>query len=194
MPPYLADSMGSQTSIRQCAILTGLSRRAFVLETIGTPQEVVEVVTVDYAVVLTQDCDLEQDYRVRFTTPTPESDKLIPCVFLVEAYVAQDICARIADSSRKKWDRLNIEANKNERFHFLQKVDTDADRLNQGLPELVLDFKRYFTLPTDELYRRIDVGQTRRRTLLASPYLEHLSGRFAYYLSRVGLPTDHLSE
>lgn len=64
----------------------------------------------------------------------------------------------------------------------------------EGAPELVIDFKRYFTLPTGELYRWIALGETRRRCRLRSPYMEHLSSRFAYFLSRVALPEDYRSE
>jgi hypothetical protein len=69
-----------------------------------------------------------------------------------------------------------------------------CDRLQEGLPELAIDFKRYFTVPTDEVYRRIELGEARRRCLLISPYLEHLSSRYAYFLSRIALPVDHASE
>jgi hypothetical protein len=57
-----------------------------------------------------------------------------------------------------------------------------------------IDFKRYFTIPADETYRRVELGEAQRRCVLQSPYLEHLSSRFAYYLSRVALPLDHVSE
>lgn len=63
-----------------------------------------------------------------------------------------------------------------------------------GLPELGIDFKKIFTIPTDEIYQRIALGQVKRRAVLVSPYLEHLSSRFAYFLSRIALPQEHLSE
>jgi hypothetical protein len=59
---------------------------------------------------------------------------------------------------------------------------------------MAIDFKRYFTLPTDELYLRVERQETRRRCGLKSPYLEHLSARFSCFLSRVALPEDHFSE
>jgi hypothetical protein len=40
-----------------------------------------------------------------------------------------------------------------------------------------MDFKRYFSLPTEEVYYRID-SEAKRRCRLVSPYAEHLSTRF----------------
>ncbi|HEY8505607.1 MAG TPA: hypothetical protein VIL46_13565, partial [Gemmataceae bacterium] len=144
-----------------------------------------------FAVVLTQDCDLEQDFRVRFPEAKP-SDKLIPGVLFCEVATAEELFGIIRQTNKKLWDRIKI--SKDERYHFLQKVDPSSDLLNEGLPELAIDFKRYFTIPTDEVYRRIEVGEAKRRCVLVSPYLEHLSSRFAYFLSRVALPEDHFSE
>jgi hypothetical protein len=41
---------------------------------------------------------------------------------------------------------------------------------------------------------RLKLGPTRRRSVLNTPYLEHLSSRFAYFLSRIALPRDHVSD
>ena len=76
----------------------------------------------------------------------------------------------------------------------MQKVDATCDGLQQGLPELTIDFKRYFTIPTDEVYKRIEISETKRRCVLVGPYLEQLSSRFAYFIGRVALPEDHFSE
>ncbi len=184
----------ARTSLRQCEILTDVRRGQLVAASLGSAELTFETVSVEYAITLTQDCDLEQDHAVRFVKPTPGSDKLLPAVLLAVVRTATDIFNAIAEGNKRQWDRLNIEKNKNERFHFLQKVEKADDRLGEGLPELAIDFKRYFTLPTDELYRRIDLNETQRRCVLVSPYLEHLSSRFAYYLSRVALPSDHISE
>jgi len=88
----------------------------------------------------------------------------------------------------------DISKNKDVRYQFLQKVDISDDVLGQGLPELCIDFKKFFTIPTDEVYRRLEIREATRRSVLVSPYLEHLSSRFANYLCRVALPLDHASE
>ena len=90
------------------------------------------------------------------------------------------------------WDR--VKKNKDERYHFLEKIPANCDACGEGLPELGVDFKCYFTLPTEEVYRRVELNKARRRSVIRSPYLEHLSSRFAFFLSRVALPQEHLSE
>ena len=87
-----------------------------------------------------------------------------------------------------------IKQNKDERYHFFEKIETNHDLYDESIGELVIDFKRYFSLPTDELYMRILSGETKRRCRLVTPYLEHLSSRFAYFQGRVALPEDHHSE
>jgi hypothetical protein len=47
---------------------------------------------------------------------------------------------------------------KDERYEFLQKVDPCGERLNEGLPELAINFKRYYTIPTEATYRRVAHG------------------------------------
>lgn len=194
MSPYRASAPGISASLRQGELITDVRNTRVLAASLGTEELQFETATSEYALILTQDCDLEQDYAVRFLAPKPGSDKLMPAVLLAVAQPAAAVFASIAENSKKQWDRLNIQKNKNERFHFLQKVGPDTDRLGQQLPELVIDFKRYFTVPTDVLYRRIELGESARRCVLVSPYLEHLSGRFAHYLSRVALPSDHVSE
>ena len=179
------------TAIRQADILSELVLARRLVADRNTFEEYV----FPLAIVLTQNCDLAQDHRVRFAEPPKlDSDKLIPSVLLAEVHTATDTLSRIAGGRRKEWDRLNIQANANPRFHFLQSVPADEDRLRHGLPELVVDFKRYFAVATEQLYLRISDGETNRQCVLVSPYLEHLAQRFVAYLSRVGLPTDHASE
>lgn len=192
--PYRVVAQGRDSPLRQCEILSNVVTVRVRADTLGSEELAYGTHTVERAVILTQDCDLEQDHRFRFVTPKPGSDKLLPAVLLAEVFTAEDTFARIAESSRKQWDRLNVAGNKNERFHFLQAVEPACDWLHEGLPELTIDFKRYFTVPTAELYRRIELNEARRRCVLLSPYLEHLSSRFAYFLSRVALPSDHASE
>ncbi len=88
------------------------------------------------------------------------------------------------------WDR--VKKNKDERYHFLEKVPAECDLRGEGIPELTVDFKRYFTLPVEEVYYQLTSGC--RRCVLCPQYLEHLSSRFSYFIGRVALPHDHVSE
>lgn len=146
-----------------------------------------------YAMVLSQTCDLEQDFGIR---QSPElgglhssQDKLLPCILFCEVLTADELRGQQGIKS-DIWKR--VKANKDERYQFLSAVPVSDDCLGKGLQELGLDFKRYFALPTAEVYLqlRLQPGAVRRCHLL-NPYLEHLSTRFSYYQFRVALPRDH---
>jgi len=160
------------------------------LKTLRTGEPRIRSVTYDHAIVVTQDCDLEQDFRVRFPDEKP-SDKLLPNILFCPVATAVELRGTTGITS-DIWRRIS--QNKDERYHFLQAVEAGSDAQQSGLPELGIDFKRVFTLPTDELYLRIELGEAKRRSVLQSPYLEHLSERLAHFNSRVALPEDHFSE
>ena len=191
--PYVVTVAGADCPLRQSELLSNVVYGRQRLESIGTGNPVVDQIVIERALVISQDCDLDQDHRVRFPPSDKPSDKLIPSVLLSQVFTAEslfgDIKSRYGGSNA--WKR--VQQNNDPRFHYLQAVTPGCDRLNDGIPELVIDFKRYFAIPTDELYFRIESGETLRRCVLLSPYLEHLSCRFAHYLGRVGLPTDHVS-
>jgi len=83
------------------------------------------------------------------------------------------------------WKR--IIGNRDERYQSFPQLRPEADSASEGLPALVVDFKRVFTVPADEMYVRIQF-RTRRRSVLQSPFLQHFSARFGYYCLRVALP------
>jgi hypothetical protein len=173
--------------------LTGVVQLLVELTSIGQDEVAVSLKVHPYSVILSQDCDLEQDMKARCKENT--SDKIVPAVLFCEVFLAESIRnpkAEDYEMNSKFWQK--IKQNKDERYHFLQRVESECDSFGEGIPELCIDFKRFFTVPTDELYKRIEIGESRRRCILESPYLEHLSSRFAYYLSRVALPQDHASE
>lgn len=174
--------------LRQGEILCDLIQLKLRVETVGTGE--IEFVSYlhPYVIIVSQDCDLDWDYKARVAKTT---DKLIPSVLFCEVTTAESLRYG-GDINSGIWGRIKI--NKDERYQFLQKVSTDEDILQQGLPELGVDFKRYFTLPADEVYTRIASQEAKRRCRLVSPYLEHFSTRFAYYQFRVALPADHYSE
>ncbi len=144
-----------------------------------------------WAIIVTQDCDLEWDFQAR--KGDAKIHKLIPNILLCEMREAGGVRQdNVMVPGSKDWNQ--IQQNKNERFQFLQKATKDDDAQQEGLSELVVDFKRYFTVPTDELYARLEAGQIKRRCRLQSPYLEHFCTRFHYFQYRVALPSDHFSE
>lgn len=183
----------SETSgaLRQGEILTGLLQARLALETVGTQDPTVSYERHLYAIVLSQDCDLDLDWKARDpqTATDPNAvHRQLPSVLFAQMNTADELRGRIRQSDI--WKRLH--QNKDERYQFLEVVPPTADALGEGLPELGIDFKRYFTVPTDEVYRRLE-GEAHRRCRLLSPYLQHLSTRFCFYQFRVALPREHKS-
>ncbi len=138
----------------------------------------------DYVIVLSQDCDLEQDFH------RPLEKRQLKDILFCSVKTAADLATRINNSNI--WQRVS--QNKDERYHFLQTVPISADLEEIGLPELGIDFKNYFTIPATEFYKRLEIGEIKRRTVPLSPYMEQISDRFTYFLGRVALPQPHSSE
>ncbi len=192
----------AEGALRQGEIITNVVGYRISLETLQSPDNGIKVDKRrhPYAIVLTQDCDLNWDYNaqrqiVGENLPNAKEKakletKRIPEILLCEVFAATEI--RYGEGMLSHiWNQIKI--NKNDRYQFFQLIPPEADLLGEGLPELAIDFKRYFTIPTDELYWQIKSGNAQRRTFLDSPYLEHLSQRFSSFLSRIALPQDYES-
>jgi hypothetical protein len=162
-------------------------RRSFQSLALATPE--IEEIRHPYCVIATQDCDLEQDHDARDESTTA-ADKRIPNVLLLQAVTAAEL---IAGLPRGRDILKRVIGNRDDRYHVLEPVEGNCDTLGQGLPALGIDFKRCFTVPTDELYAQLGSG-AERRTQLNSNYLEHFNQRFAGYLSRVALLREHRVE
>ena len=63
------------------------------------------------------------------------------------------------------------------RFHYLKFPDAD-------LPELIIDFKHFFSMNRNTLYNQMD----KRLCSIDVLFKEKISQRFSYYISRIGLP------
>lgn len=182
-------SSSSEGALRQGEILTDLIQARLALDSIAQDEPIVDPIRHPFAIILTQDCDLDWDHKAR--NGATAADKLIPNILFCEITTAKSLKGR-SDMNSDLWNR--VKKNKDERYQFLQKIDPKQDALGLGLPELGIDFKRYFTIPTEEAYQRLIVGEAKRRCRLVSPFLEHLSTRFCYYQFRVALPAEHFSE
>lgn len=165
--------------LRQSEIITNL--RQFTYDPIGGAAEIVH----PYTIVLTQDCDLLQDFVGRAKGDPPDLNGIL----IYELDPAQQVLGALAG----KDIRRRVKQNRDERYHVFEAVPPNFDLLNAGLPELVLDFKKVFTLSADEIYRQCQIENdgAKRRCRLDMPYREHLQSRAAYYLQRVMLPLPH---
>lgn len=169
--------------LRQGDMLSNLVQLHIRLDTVGNEEVVVLRKVHPYAVVLSQDCDLEQDFKNR----NAGRQGSLPNVLFCEVETPDTLRGKL-DFGSKEWKQAV--QNKNERFQFLQALSKEEDALGVGLPSLAMDFKRYFTIPTDEVYARLN-GEARRHAILSPIYAQHLCARFSFFLSRVALPLDH---
>lgn len=144
--------------------------------------------TFSHLIVLSQDCDLEQDFWNRSNLDSKTNDKYLQSVLLCPAYIAEafrkglhleDLQLKMQDwPSKNDWKR--IVQNREARYHYLVEFP------DLQIPELVVDFKHCVTAPRNVLYRA-DLKAGYLGTV-SELYRESLSGRFAHYLSRVALP------
>jgi len=175
--------------LRQCEIVSDFVEPWVVPGSMGNTEAGPEIKPKvhPYAVVLSQDCDLELDFLAR-EEGSVKPDKLLPSILFCEVFALEELVDvnRIEANIYKR-----VIQNKDERYHFLQEVTSGEDLMGKGLPNLGIDFKRYFTVATEEVYQQFSNATGVRRCYLCSPYLEHLSTRFCYYQFRIALPENH---
>lgn len=174
-------------SLYQGEILSNLVQLKLKIETLSSPDPVVIPLIHPYAILMSQDCDLDWDFRARTEENTSDEKKMANLLFCEVVSVDE---LRPGDLNSKLWAK--VRQNKDERFHVLRGVGVAEDALGEGLPDLGVDFKRYFTVPVDEVYARLSIGECKRRCRLLHPYRDHLAVRFSFYQSRVSLPEEHL--
>ncbi len=117
--------------------------------------------------------------------------KLLNSVVLCEIGTAEAI--RSTDNMNSKEWKL-VESHRHERFYFFERILPECEIEQESLPELTADFKRVFGIDAATLYRQIELGIVKRRTVLDSPYLEHFSRRYHSFHGRVALPFQYKSE
>ena len=178
----------NESALRQGEILSNIVQARLALASIASNVLSVDSVKHPFAIIVTQDCDLDWDYKAR--KESGSEDKLIPNILFCEVIEARRLRGR-QDINSTIWN--SIKRNNHERYHFLQRIAPEQDAFGEGLPELGMDFKRYFTVPTEEVYERLKF-KGKRRSRLVSPYMEHFCTRFHNFQSRIALPAEYLSE
>ncbi len=182
-------------ALRQGEILSNVVQISLYPESLNSGSLKFNRAVHDYAIVVTPDCDLDWDYKAQHGNASP--GKIISNILLCTVMFSSDLAKRINDErapskkfeTKTPWKRAT--QNKEERYQFLERVDSSVDLQGEGIRSLGIDFKEFFTLPTDFLYSSIAAGLTQRRSVLLQPYNDHLNSRFAYFQSRIGLPEDH---
>lgn len=171
--------------LRQGEILAGLIQIRQTLATIGAQNAQLLEIIHPFAVVLTQDCELAQDFAAR---ESGDENRQLPSILVCEAVATIDLKLKLPPG-KDIWKR--VIQNKDERYQCLEEVPANQDAASQGIPSLGCDFKRFFTAAADEVYRRIELQQIVRRSRLVTPYAEHLLHRFCNFQARIPLPENH---
>jgi hypothetical protein len=146
-------------------------------------------ITFPYVYVLTQDCDLAQDFKFRTLDPPKGHDKYLISVLIAPIYNAEFVYSgeHLSDlgysmqnfASGPKRDFQIIKSNKNPRYHFL---DFGED---STIPPSIIDFKQYFSINIRYLE---SIKNANRVFKLKTLFREDVSQRFSSFLSRIGLP------
>jgi len=186
-PAYLPSSDGC---LRQAEVLRDLAevRVASVL-----PSGVeLETVPHPLVVVMTQDCDLEQDFNMRTervkggeATLIEQDPLALQGVLLCDAYDATDPRDYLADKNQKL--RRTILDNQDARYHYLDHSPGPGEGGN--IPPLLLDFRKQFTVPVAPLYEAIQEQSNMRLGVVPPVFLHDLVQRFYSYQGRVALPS-----
>lgn len=192
------------STINQCDIF----RNVEFIEYVKEKDDSIEVSKIVFpqAIVLTQACDLKQDFDARKKledTKTGNNDKFLISVIVAPIYNFEDFrqgthleqlgLTMEPKGSRTKSLCENIIKNENKRYHYLNFAD------NVELVESVIDFKHYFTVTVSYLR---SIYEENYVCSICSLYRELILQRFSNFLARIGLPdltsnllkADHYSQ
>ena len=81
-------------ALRQGEIISGLIQTRLQANSVGSDEPIVDFETHPLAIVVTQDCDLEQDFKARNleeNTPPCTSNKLIPNILFCQIISAEEL-------------------------------------------------------------------------------------------------------
>jgi hypothetical protein len=159
------------------------------IESVSEDDGVLEMsrISFPFVVVLTQDCDLAQDYAFR-TEARLTQDKWLISVLVAPLYNVEhvfsgehlsDIGIKSQSINKQKTEGRLLVENQNPRYHYLEFPNKIA------IVASVIDFKHYFSVPLPYLS---DLKKKNFVCTVSELYREDISQRFAAFLSRIGLP------
>ncbi len=160
MPSSIYSSSATQKEFRQGEIVTNLLQYVFNASSgrvIARKQR--------YCVIASQDCDLLRDWEDRENG----ENSSINSILIYPASPAEERSVVVGNSPL--WKRAK--SNTDERFHVLEECPGDVDLQTEGLPPLIVDFRKFFSGTPDQLYRQVEAGDAKRRCILNSPYRDH---------------------
>lgn len=144
---------------------------------------IVQKINFPYVVCLNQECDLETDY---FNNGVKNGDSNLLHIAIAPAFIFEQflngshwgkIFSNNNPQKRKDTTIRKIIDNEIPRYHYLKFPEV-------SMPELIIDFKHFFTINRTVLYGKLDD----RLASLDDLFREKINQRFSYYISRIGLP------
>jgi len=142
-----------------------------------------------FVIILSQDCDLAQDYKYRYSrSKCNDHDKFLLSVLVAPLYNVehvyagehlQEIDQKMAQINKTKTPGKNLRNNETPRYHYLEFPS------NVPIVASVIDFKHYFSISVEYLRRH---KKDNFVCQLSDLYKEDVSQRFSSFLSRIGLP------
>lgn len=173
--------------IEQGDIYKNISFIEYVIEKKGNIE--VSKIIFPLVIVLTQDCDLEQDRVIRSgKSKSTNQDKQLLSVLVAPIYNADhvfqgehwsEIGAEMRSIAKNKTAGTNLMNNETPRYHYIE--------FPGGIPigPSIIDFKHYFSVNVEYVLK----AKKSDFVCSISPlYREDISHRFASFLSRIGLP------
>jgi hypothetical protein len=146
------------------------------------------------SIVMSQDCDLEQDYYLRFpsdgTARTPENvdreANALQAVILCDAYQIDDMESHFP-AKLSRAERKLVADNRYERYHCLGEGTGPG---GEAVPPVMLDLRTPFAIPAAVLYEQLaDADMSNARLgIIPVVYSHDLSQRFYSYQARIALP------
>lgn len=168
----------------QGEIITGLTSYTYGPGVADQTQVEVSATERPFAITATPDCDLLQSFKdMRAGRPLK-----INGILFYEAELADLPARKRHNLNSARWDI--VRTNRMEGIHLLLGVNRAADRHGEEIPDLLVDFKRYFMLSVPEVYRQCTPpnGTARRRCYLGDNWRENFQQRAGASWGRVGTP------
>lgn len=161
------------------------------VETVAERDGIIEIskITFPLVIVLTQDCDLEQDYSFRKSQKNTQ-DKILISVLVAPLYNAEHVFRgehlsnldiKSQQISKQRTPGQLLVQNQNPRYHFIE-FPKDIN-----IVPSVIDFKHYFSVHISYLE---NIKHDNFVCIVSELYRENISQRFACFLSRIGLPNE----
>lgn len=159
-----------------------------IIEHIEVEKSVVTVrkISFPFVVCLNQECDLETDF---WNKDKELCDNNLLHIAIAPAFIFEqflngthwgEIFSKNTPQKRKATTIIKIVDNEIPRYHYLKFPDNN-------MPDLIIDFKHFFTVYKKVMYDQID----KRFCSIDDLFREKINQRFSYYISRIGLP-EHI--